>query len=47
MDDALKTVVLFRIGERITLSALILIIAIIVMIAFWRSVQKIDVRITK
>ncbi|MDD9914934.1 MAG: hypothetical protein OXT01_09775 [Rhodospirillaceae bacterium] len=47
MDDALKTVVLFRIGERITLSALILIIAIIVMIAFWRSVQKIDFRITK
>ena len=47
MDDALKTVVLFRIDERITLSALILIIAIIVMIAFRRSVQKIDSRITK
>ena len=44
MDDALKTVVLFRIGERITLSALILII---VMIAFCLSVQKIDFRITK
>ena len=44
MDDALKTVVLFRIGERITLSALILII---MMIAFWRPVQKIDFRITQ
>lgn len=47
MDDALKTVVLFRIGERITLYALILIIAIIVVIAFWLSVQKIGFRITK
>jgi len=47
VDGALKTVVLFRIGKRITLSALILNIAIIMMIAFWRSVQKIDFRTTK
>ena len=47
MDNVLSTVILFRIGERITLSALILIVAIVVMIAFWRSVQKIDFRITR
>jgi hypothetical protein len=39
MDD----IILFRIGERLTLTAVVLLVALVVMIGFWRTVQKIDV----
>ncbi|MCA8882241.1 MAG: hypothetical protein KDA50_00570 [Rhodobacteraceae bacterium] len=38
----MNDIILFRIGERLTLSAMVLLVAVVVMIGFWRSVQKID-----
>lgn len=35
-------IVLFRIGERLTLTLVVLIVAAIVMIGFWRTVQRVD-----
>lgn len=43
MESLGDQVVLFRIAERLTLSVVVLIIAIVVMVGFWRSVQKLDV----
>lgn len=40
--EAITMAVVFRVGERIALSAIIVVIACIVMIAFWRSVQRIE-----
>jgi hypothetical protein len=38
MDD----IILFRIAERLTLTLVVLLVALVVMIGFWRTVQKID-----
>lgn len=38
MDD----IILFRIAERLTLTTVVLLVALVVMVGFWRSVQKID-----
>ncbi|MEV8467719.1 hypothetical protein AB0T83_13125 [Fluviibacterium sp. DFM31] len=38
MDD----IILFRIAERLTLTAVVLLVALVVMIGFWRTVQKIN-----
>lgn len=35
-------IVLFRIAERLTLTAIVLLVAAVVMVGFWRSVQKLD-----
>lgn len=37
-------VVVFRMVERLTLSAVVLVFSVVVMIGFWRSVQKLDLR---
>jgi len=37
-------VVLFRMVERAALSGVILLVALVVMVAFWRSVQRLDLR---
>ncbi len=42
----MDNIILFRIGERLTLTAVVLVIAIVVMVGFWRSVQKLDVEYT-
>lgn len=39
MDD----IILFRIAERLTLTAVILLVALVVMVGFWKTVQKLDV----
>ena len=39
---ATNEIILFRIGERLTLTVAILIIALVVMVGFWRTVQKLD-----
>lgn len=36
-------IVLFRIAERLGLSLIVLLVALVVMVGFWRSVQKLDV----
>lgn len=36
-------VVAFRIVERLTLTAVVLLVSAIVMVAFWRSVQRLDI----
>ncbi|MCA8881597.1 MAG: hypothetical protein KDA73_16950 [Rhodobacteraceae bacterium] len=36
-------IVLFRIVERLTLTVIVLLVAAVVMIGFWRSVQKLDI----
>lgn len=36
-------IVLFRIAERLTLTLIVLLVAFVVMVGFWRSVQKLDV----
>lgn len=36
-------IVLFRIAERLTLTGVVLIIALVVMIGFWRTVQELNV----
>ncbi|QPH53759.1 hypothetical protein [Pontivivens ytuae] len=43
MFEQSDPVVAFRMAERLTLTAAVLLIALIVMIGFWRSVQKLDV----
>lgn len=35
-------IVLFRIGERLTLTLVVLVVSAIVMVGFWRTVQRID-----
>lgn len=41
-QDALTTALLFRIGERLTLTVIIVVLSCVVMIAFWRSIQRVD-----
>ncbi|WP_193139339.1 hypothetical protein [Meridianimarinicoccus sp. MJW13] len=38
----MDTIILFRIAERLTLTAVVLLVALVVMIGFWRTVQKIN-----
>jgi hypothetical protein len=42
VDNASDFIVWFRIGERIALSLIVVTLSIIVMVAFWRSIQKVD-----
>lgn len=42
MFDSADPIVLFRMFERMTLTLAVIIVAIVVMVGFWRSVQKID-----
>ncbi|WP_116131527.1 hypothetical protein [Tropicimonas sp. IMCC34043] len=39
-------IILFRIAERMTLTLVVLIVASVVMVGFWRTVQKLDVQNT-
>ncbi|MEP3328985.1 hypothetical protein [Sedimentitalea sp.] len=42
MIDTADPIILFRMFERMTLTATVIVVALILMIGFWRSVQKID-----
>lgn len=42
MIDSADPIILFRMFERMTLTAAVIVVAIILMIGFWRSVQTID-----
>ncbi len=42
MIETADPIVLFRMFERLTLTGAVIVVAIILMIGFWRSVQKID-----
>jgi hypothetical protein len=42
MTPTTDLIVLFRIAERLTLTLVVLIVAAIVMIGFWRTVQRVD-----
>lgn len=47
MGNASEWIMLFRIGERLTLSVIIVIVSLVVMIGFWRSIQKIDFQMSR
>ena len=42
-----STAFAFRIGERIALSAIIILVALVVTLGFWRSIQKLDFTLAK
>ncbi len=42
MIETADPIMLFRMVERLTLTAAVIVVAVILMIGFWRSVQKID-----
>jgi hypothetical protein len=42
MKDTLNEILYFRMAERLTLTTVIVLIALVVMVGFWRTVQKID-----
>lgn len=46
-QDALTLALLFRIGERVALSVIIVVLSCVVMIAFWRSVQRVDFQVSR
>lgn len=43
MENPGDLVILFRLGERLILTAMVLIVSLVVMVGFWRSVQKLDI----
>ncbi|WP_425092802.1 hypothetical protein [Tropicimonas sp. S265A] len=43
MPLSLDPVVLFRMGERLTLTVIVILVALIVMVGFWRTVQKVEI----
>ena len=43
MDSISQQVIAFRIGERVTLTIVVLLVALVVMVGFWRTVQRIKV----
>ena len=43
MDSVSAQVIAFRIGERITLTIVVLLVALVVMVGFWRTVQRVKV----
>jgi hypothetical protein len=43
MDSVSTQVIAFRIGERITLTIVVLLVALVVMVGFWRTVQRVKV----
>ena len=43
MDPISQQVIAFRIGERITLTLVVLLVALVVMVGFWRTVQRVKV----
>lgn len=47
MDNISDWIFVFRMGERIALSIIIVTISIVVMIGFWRSLQKIDLQMSR
>ena len=42
MFDNSDPVILFRMGERLTLTLVVILVALVVMVGFWKSVQKVD-----
>ena len=47
MDPYVKTIFILRLIERFTLTAIVLIIAVAVLVAFWRTVHRIEFSVTK
>lgn len=43
MFDLSDPVVAFRMGERLTLTAIVIVVALVVMVGFWRSVQRVEI----
>ncbi len=39
----MDSIILFRIAERLTLTAVVILVALVVMIGFWRTIQKINI----
>ena len=47
MEDYIKTVFVLRLIERFTLTAIVLVIALVVLVAFWRTVHRIEFSVMK
>lgn len=46
-QEAFTLTLLFRIGERVALSVIIVVLSCVVMIAFWRSIQRVDFQVSR